>query len=284
LEYSSWFEQSSFAAFRRARADRKFTKKRYQQVFELLEQNARRLFFNVRGRSGTPAGSLSTVNYANINAIHVFLQDMIQARHGLQAHVTILVPFAAQLVEMTQFFRRTSYNSIKILTIDSYQGSEDDIIILCLTPANQDDPAFIGFLRNWNRINVATTRAKQALAMFDNLDTWCQRIESLKASSESFAMMAIDVRDRGDVVDMERYQPANHFLASSDGNIECPPSRPRTMLGSEQIAPIRALDAAENSRTASGRYSQSWTPHAKKQKRARRRHVKLIRTHHQHWS
>lgn len=49
--------------------------------------------------------------------------------------------------------------SVKISTVDSFQGMERDIIILCTTRTCKS----AGFLRDYRRINVAVTRAKHNL-------------------------------------------------------------------------------------------------------------------------
>lgn len=52
---------------------------------------------------------------------------------------------------------------IPVNTIDSYQGQEKDIIILCTTRTTG-----IGFLANPQRLNVALTRAKRTLIVCGN--------------------------------------------------------------------------------------------------------------------
>ena len=49
----------------------------------------------------------------------------------------------------------------RISTIDSFQGQEEQIIILSLVRSNEDQN--IGFLKDYRRMNVALTRAKKSL-------------------------------------------------------------------------------------------------------------------------
>ncbi len=51
--------------------------------------------------------------------------------------------------------------AIRISTIDSFQGQEKEIIILSLVRSNDDGD--IGFLKDYRRMNVALTRAKEQL-------------------------------------------------------------------------------------------------------------------------
>ena len=55
---------------------------------------------------------------------------------------------------------------IPIATVDSYQGSEKDIIIFSTVRSNNRNE--IGFLEIQNRLNVAITRSKIGLYIFGN--------------------------------------------------------------------------------------------------------------------
>ncbi len=50
---------------------------------------------------------------------------------------------------------------MRISTIDSFQGQEKPVIILSLVRSNDNNE--IGFLKDYRRMNVAITRAKDAL-------------------------------------------------------------------------------------------------------------------------
>ncbi|HRD43763.1 MAG TPA: C-terminal helicase domain-containing protein, partial [Ferruginibacter sp.] len=50
---------------------------------------------------------------------------------------------------------------IRMSTIDSFQGQEKENIILSLVRSNDD--GVIGFLKDYRRMNVAVTRAKEQL-------------------------------------------------------------------------------------------------------------------------
>jgi len=61
-------------------------------------------------------------------------------------------------------------NSIKISTVDNYQGEENDIIILDLVRNNEQNK--IGFLKEFRRMNVAISRARKGMIVLGNERTF----------------------------------------------------------------------------------------------------------------
>lgn len=59
--------------------------------------------------------------------------------------------------------------STKVITVDSFQGSETDIVILSFVRSNANNN--VGFLSDFSRINVAITRAKHNLFCIGDANT-----------------------------------------------------------------------------------------------------------------
>lgn len=80
-------------------------------------------------------------------------------QEGILPHLQtgFISPYSAQ-VEAAKSRLPASW---RISTIDSFQGQESDQIILSLVRSNEDGQ--IGFLRDYRRMNVALTRARQQL-------------------------------------------------------------------------------------------------------------------------
>ncbi|KAL8827936.1 MAG: hypothetical protein Q9191_002882 [Dirinaria sp. TL-2023a] len=81
---------------------------------------------------------------------------------------------------------RTKFDMSKMLrlaTIDNFQGEEAKIVILSLVRSNIDDR--VGFLKSFNRINVACSRAKHGLyivgnaSLMQNVSMWRSIIDLL---------------------------------------------------------------------------------------------------------
>ena len=75
-----------------------------------------------------------------------------------------LVQLRKELVE--------NQNLIKIDTVDSYQGKENRIVILSTVRQNVKNN--YGFLKLANRVNVAVSRAQDALIIFGSKKMWEQ--------------------------------------------------------------------------------------------------------------
>jgi superfamily I DNA and/or RNA helicase len=69
----------------------------------------------------------------------------------------LISPYAGQVAAAKEIFS----NTMRISTIDSFQGQEKEIVIVSLVRSNDDGD--IGFLKDYRRMNVAITRAKEQL-------------------------------------------------------------------------------------------------------------------------
>jgi superfamily I DNA and/or RNA helicase len=86
--------------------------------------------------------------------------------------VGVLSPYSAQ-VEYLQSIINGKYKfNLQINSIDSFQGSEKDIILISLVRSNINYE--IGFLKEYKRINVALTRAKSHLLIVGDATTLSQ--------------------------------------------------------------------------------------------------------------
>ncbi len=72
-------------------------------------------------------------------------------------HTAFISPYAGQVAAAKDILPK----QMRISTIDSFQGQEKEIVILSLVRSNDDGD--IGFLKDYRRMNVAITRAKEKL-------------------------------------------------------------------------------------------------------------------------
>ena len=82
--------------------------------------------------------------------------------------IAIISPYAIQIKLLKQLISQR-WNKLEISTIDAFQGSEKEVIILSAVRANTEGK--LGFLKNPQRMNVAITRAKKQFILIANAKT-----------------------------------------------------------------------------------------------------------------
>jgi hypothetical protein len=181
----------------------------------------RRLFFHViDARSATLEGDTSLVNYATAWAIveqvtEMFMYVAPPERKLPQlgpAKMLIATGYAAQklliekLLKLIWEWKAWDMNTVpRVVTIDGVQGSECEFMLLDLTAANEHRCAMIGFLKSWNRMNVALTRAQEVLWIFGNIECWRSELQTIVEyqRGRKFAYFLIDLLDKGDIVPLQ---------------------------------------------------------------------------------
>ena len=74
------------------------------------------------------------------------------------AQITVLTPYSGQMFLIKSEMSKDTFSGIRICVVDSYQGEENDIVLLSLVRSNKEGK--LGFLGVENRICVALSRAK----------------------------------------------------------------------------------------------------------------------------
>ena len=105
------------------------------------------------GRSLTNEGELDII------------KKMIDAKQWKLEDIGFISPYTGQVQLAKTSFPKT----LKVSTIDSFQGQEMKIIIVSLVRSNTDGN--IGFLKDYRRMNVALTRAKEQLVVIGDSST-----------------------------------------------------------------------------------------------------------------
>jgi superfamily I DNA and/or RNA helicase len=113
-------------------------------------------FNETRGPDG-----LSLQNEGELNII----KQLITAEGLLPEETAFISPYSGQVLMAKEQLPRT----MRISTIDSFQGQEKKHIILSLVRSNDDGE--IGFLKDYRRMNVAITRAKEQLIVIGDSAT-----------------------------------------------------------------------------------------------------------------
>ena len=85
------------------------------------------------------------------------VQQLLEKEELDPAQTAFISPYSGQVAAAKEILPK----NIRISTIDSFQGQEKENIILSLVRSNDDGD--IGFLKDYRRMNVAITRAKEQL-------------------------------------------------------------------------------------------------------------------------
>ena len=112
-----------------------------------------------RERRG-PGGALRNEAEVRVAAQVVRLLD---ERAPRELSMAVIAMYAEQVERLRQALgRRRFKRTVKIDTVDSFEGREEDIVVISLVRSNERGR--IGFLRVPNRLNVAISRAKRLVA------------------------------------------------------------------------------------------------------------------------
>lgn len=96
------------------------------------------------------------VSLQNEGELNIVLQ-LLERELLEPASTTFISPYSGQVAAAKEVLPK----QIRVSTIDSFQGQEKENIILSLVRSNEDGD--IGFLKDYRRMNVAITRAKEQL-------------------------------------------------------------------------------------------------------------------------
>ena len=125
-------------------------------------------FINVNSREKSK--NYSCYNPQECQQIIIILNELKTKNVNLREQVGIITFYAAQVEHMQREFAKHPWlQEVKVHTVDSYQGNENDYIIISFVRSNQGGG--VGFLRDFRRLNVAITRARLSLIMVGNAST-----------------------------------------------------------------------------------------------------------------
>ena len=97
---------------------------------------------------------------------------LLKQRQFGRENITILTMYLGQMSEIRHKLRDMDMAEVKCMTVDNYQGEENEIIILSLVRANKHET--IGFLNVFNRVCVALSRARCGFYVIGNFEFICK--------------------------------------------------------------------------------------------------------------
>ena len=97
-----------------------------------------------------------------VRLAHYIIQQGYKAEQ-----ITILTLYVGQVLLIRKIARQQKLFNVRITSVDNYQGEENDFILLSLVRSNPKKE--IGFLKTFNRVCVAFSRAKIGFYIIGNI-------------------------------------------------------------------------------------------------------------------
>lgn len=108
----------------------------------------------------------SFFNYEEANEVEKIVNNL--KFNGINGNeIGVITPYFAQASIIRK--KISNFNGIKVSSVDNFQGSERDFIILSLVRTNEESN--FGFVSDEKRLNVALTRARKGLIIIGNYDS-----------------------------------------------------------------------------------------------------------------
>jgi len=104
------------------------------------------------------------ISLQNEGELHI-VNQLLLSEDLTPENTAFISPYAGQVL----LAKETLPQSIRTSTIDSFQGQENPVILLSLVRSNDDGR--IGFLKDYRRMNVAITRAREHLIIIGDSAT-----------------------------------------------------------------------------------------------------------------
>ncbi|XP_020249491.1 helicase SEN1-like [Asparagus officinalis] len=133
-------------------------------------------FINIAiGKEETDTNGRSLKNMIEVAVVLQILKNLYKSTstRGKQLSIGIISPYTAQICAIQEKLKNMYFSSsefsVKVQSIDGFQGGEEDIVIISTVRYNKGGR--VGFLSNLQRTNVALTRAKHCLWVLGNETT-----------------------------------------------------------------------------------------------------------------
>ena len=126
-------------------------------------------FIDVEGKHQTiPNGS--SCNDAEVEVVE-YLIKQLKANGKPESSIAVLTGYLWQLENLQKAAKKNGWSEVRILSVDTSQGDEFDIVIISLVKTEGRS----GFMSGLERANVAVTRCKEARYFVGKWDFWSQR-------------------------------------------------------------------------------------------------------------
>lgn len=140
-----------------------------------------------------PKGGTSRYNESELKTIHTMIEELDQATkkaieqgklpEGTKKQVGVISFYGEQVKRINQMIHenlQTEHLSFRTGSVDKFQGMEMDVIIVSFVRNHGESGGEIGFAKDYRRLNVALSRAKELLFIVGSSDMFINRPKSKK--------------------------------------------------------------------------------------------------------
>ncbi|KAL5213112.1 hypothetical protein ABZP36_023959 [Zizania latifolia] len=196
-------------------------------------------FINIEaGKESTGKHDKSLMNAIEVAAVAWIVQRLFKESVVSSKNISVGVvsPYKGQVRAIQEKLGK-SYEmhpgfSVKVRSVDGFQGAEEDIIIISSVRSNSSGS--VGFLSNVNRTNVALTRAKHCLWILGNAST-------LASSKTIWQKIVADAMDRGCLFDATKDKELSNAIL-------------KAVVELDEVDDLLKMDSLRISNSRSGRF------------------------------
>ncbi len=161
--------------------------------------------------TGQKQGKLNYRNYPEARAVRAFIERLQPTEAWDHEHsIAVLTPYRQQIIALQDEFRgvrpppflelvsslgarKPEERSQWVHTVDSFQGNEADVIVTSLVRNNTATTVHgaIGFMADFERLNVMLSRSKQLLVLVGSWDFFAAQAEYAKEGDDAWYLKVV---------------------------------------------------------------------------------------------
>ncbi|GMH54513.1 hypothetical protein TrRE_jg13053, partial [Triparma retinervis] len=123
------------------------------------------------GGDGQEGGGEVATSYKNpeeaVRVVEV-LEDIVRERGVGMGEIAVITPYNAQKALLRGMLEEQGLGGVEVNSVDGYQGRERRVVVFSCVRSNRRGD--LGFLKDKRRMNVALTRAREALVVVGDLE------------------------------------------------------------------------------------------------------------------
>ncbi|KAK3637589.1 hypothetical protein LTR56_013592 [Elasticomyces elasticus] len=168
-----------------------------------IDPENRQLFVNVPGISEPEPNGTSYYKHNGVMTTAIFVQMLVDS--GVKPKdIGIISMYSEYVRHIRQELANRGIEGAEVSTVDGYQGSEKEVMVFHFVAAFPDRQDPFAFVKRPQRLNVASTRARQYQFLIGNMDCWMHWQRNLPVSAPSTDKMRefmAWIHEKGQIMD-----------------------------------------------------------------------------------